>query len=104
MLATIADAYKVAQMGGVSLSPGHAFYLATRGGAHALDLDDRIGSIAPGFEADLVLLDLEATPLLAQRTRNAADLDSALFAMFMLGDDRAVQRTYVHGRCVSTRA
>ena len=93
MLATIADAYKVAQMGGVSLSPGHAFYLATRGGAHALDLDDRIGSIAPGFEADLVLLDLEATPLLAQRTRNAADLDSALFAMFMLGDDRAVQRT-----------
>ena len=104
MLATIADAYKVAQMGGVSLSPGHAFYLATRGGANALDLDDRIGSIAPGFEADLVLLDMEATPLLAQRTRNATDLDHALFAMFILGDDRAVQRTYVHGRCVAKRA
>ena len=101
MLATIADAYKVAQMGGVSLSPAHAFYLATRGGAHALDLDDRIGSIAPGYEADLVLLDMEATPIIAQRTRHAADLDAALFALFILGDDRAVQRTYVAGRSVA---
>ena len=90
MLATVAEAYKVAQMGGVSLSPGHAFYLVTRGGAQALDLDDRIGSIAPGMEADLVLLDLEATPLLAQRTRHAADIDEAVFALFVLGDDRAV--------------
>jgi guanine deaminase len=51
-----------------------------------------------------VLLDMEATPLLAQRTRNATDLDHALFAMFILGDDRAVQRTYVHGRCEAKRA
>ena len=100
MLATVADAYKVAQMGGVSLAPGHVFYLATRGGAHALDLDERIGSILPGLEADLVLLDLEATPLLAQRTRRADDVDAALFAVFVLGDDRAVRRTYVAGRCV----
>lgn len=100
MLATIADAYKVAQMGGVSLGPAHVFYLATRGGAHALDLDDRIGSILPGLDADLVLLDFEATPLIAQRTRAADDLDAALFALFVLGDDRAVRRTYVAGRCV----
>ena len=103
MLATIADAYKVAQMGGVSLSPGHAFYLATRGGAHALDLDERIGTLAAGFDADLVLLDLQATPLLALRTRNAATLDDALFATFMLGDDRVVARTYAGGRCVHVR-
>jgi guanine deaminase len=103
MLATVAEAYKVAQMSGISMSPGHAFYLATRGGAQALDLEDRIGSIAVGMEADLVLLDLEATPLLAQRTRHAADLDEALFALFVLGDDRAVQATYVDGRCVHRR-
>ena len=103
MLATVAEAYKVAQMGGVSLSPGHAFYLATRGGANALDLDDRIGSIAPGIEADLVLLDLEATPMLGQRTRHARNIDEALFALFMLGDDRAVRATYVAGTCVHRR-
>ena len=40
-------------------SAAHAFWLATQGGARALDLDDRIGSLAPGFEADLVVLDLE---------------------------------------------
>jgi guanine deaminase len=50
------------------------------------------------MEADLVLLDLAATPLLAQRTRHARDLDEALFAMFVLGDDRAVHTTFVAGR------
>ena len=104
MLATVAEAYKVAQMGGISLSPGHAFYLATRGGANALDLHDRIGSIAPGLEADLVLLDLEATPVLAQRTRQARNIDEALFALFLLGDDRAVLATYVAGACAHRRA
>ena len=103
MLATVAEAYKVAQMSRVTLSPAHAFYLITRGGAHALDLDDRIGSILPGMEADLVVLDLEATPLIAQRTRRAASLDEALFAVLMLGDDRAVRATYVGGRCVHRR-
>ena len=97
MLATMAEAYKIAQLAGVSLSPGHLFHLATRGGAEALDLDDRVGSIAVGMEADLVVLDLEATPVLAQRTRNASDLDDALFALLLLGDDRAVRATYVTG-------
>ena len=100
MLATVAEAYKVAQLSHVTLSPAHAFYLITRGGAHALDLDDRIGSILPGMEADLVVLDLEATPLIAQRTRRAATFDEALFALLMLGDDRAIRATYVAGRRV----
>ena len=57
----------------------------------------------PGMEADLVVLDLEATPLIAQRTRRAASLDEALFALLMLGDDRAIRATYVGGRCVHRR-
>ena len=103
MLATLAEAYKVAQMGGTSLSAGHLFHLATRGGAQALDLDGAIGSLLPGLEADFVELDCEATPMLAQRMRYAADLDDALFALFTLGDDRAVRSTWVAGRCVHRR-
>jgi guanine deaminase len=103
MLATLAEAYKVARLRGASLSPGELFHLATRGGAEALDLHHRIGGIAPGLEADLVLLDLDATPLLAQRVRYASDLDEALFALIVLGDDRAVRATWVAGRLVHRR-
>jgi guanine deaminase len=103
MLATLAEAYKVARLRGASLAPGELFHLATRGGAEALDLHHRIGGIAPGLEADLVLLDLCATPLLAQRVRHADDLDDALFALIVLGDDRAVRATWVAGRPVHRR-
>jgi guanine deaminase len=103
MLATLGEAYKVAQMGGTSLAAGHLFHLATRGGAQALDLEDCIGSLLPGMEADFVVLDLEATPMLAQRMRSAEDLDDVLFALFMLGDDRAVASTWAGGQCVHRR-
>ncbi|HEX4886238.1 MAG TPA: guanine deaminase, partial [Casimicrobiaceae bacterium] len=103
MLVTVAEAYKVAQMGGTALSAQHLFHLATRGGAQALDLDGCIGSLLPGMEADFVELDLEATPLLAQRMRYAADLDDALFALLTLGDERAVAATWAAGRCVHRR-
>jgi guanine deaminase len=103
MLATLAATYQVARLRGLSLSPGELFHLGTRGGAEALDLHHRIGGIAPGLEADLVLLDLAGNPLLAQRVRYAADLDEALFALIVLGDERAVRRTWVAGRVVHER-
>lgn len=98
ILQTLNEAYKAAQMNGYALSAGHAFYLATRGSAQALDLEDRIGSLAPGMEADLVVLDLKSTPLIAFRMKHAADLDEALFVQMTLGDDRAVRATYVAGK------
>ncbi len=97
MLRTMDEAAKVAQLRASPLSPGHAMYLATRGGAHALHLDDRIGSIAPGMEADLVVLDLRATPLMAARMRTVDSLDEALAVLMTLGDDRAVRATWVAG-------
>jgi guanine deaminase len=103
ILQTLNEAYKAAQMNGYALSAGHAFYLATRGTAHALHLEDTIGSLAPGIEADLVVLDLKSTPLIAFRMKHAADLDEALFVQMTLGDDRAVRATYVAGKRVYAR-
>ena len=58
-------------MAGARLSAVEAFYLATLGGARALALDDRIGTIAPGYEADFAVLDPNATPLLTLRNARA---------------------------------
>jgi guanine deaminase len=102
-LQTLNEAYKAAQMNRYSLSAGHAFYLATRGTAHALHLEDMIGSLAPGMEADLVVLDLKSTPLIEFRMKHAADLAEALFIQMTLGDDRAVRATYAAGKRVYAR-
>ncbi|HET7925661.1 MAG TPA: guanine deaminase [Rhodanobacteraceae bacterium] len=103
MLQTLNEAYKVAQLNGNALSSGHAFYLATRGSAEALDLEDTIGSIAPGMEADLVVLDLKSTPLIEYRMRYCKDLAEALSIQMTMGDDRAVLATYVAGKLAYAR-
>lgn len=61
-------------------------------------LDDRIGSIAAGMEADIVVLDMKSTPIIEYRMRQVRDLAEALFVQMIMGDDRAVQATYVAGR------
>src|SRR3954449_5796600 len=81
LLATMGAAYEIAQLGGRSLSAIEAFYLATLGGARALALGDRIGAIVPGNEADLVVLDPQATPLLALRNARAESTQDVLFAL-----------------------
>jgi guanine deaminase len=104
MLRTAAEGYKVLQLNGQSWPALEAFYHMTLGNARALSLDDRIGSIEPGKEADLVALDPCATPALAHRMETAAgDLDVELFALMTLGDDRAVRETYVAGEPVKAR-
>lgn len=103
MLQTLNETYKVAQLGGNPLSAELAFYLATRGSAEALYLEEKIGSIAPGMEADLVVLDLKSTPLIDYRMKFCDSLAEALFIQITLGDDRAVQSTYSAGKCLYNR-
>ena len=100
LLRVLDEAYKVAQLRGYSLSPLRAFYLATLGGARALDLEDRIGSFREGREADFVVLDPAATPLLARRTGATRTLAERLFLLATLGDDRVIERTYVAGKAM----
>jgi guanine deaminase len=103
MLRTLDESYKVCQLGGQTLSPFHAFYLATLGGAVSLYLDDRIGSFEQGKEADFVVLDPDATPLLARRMARTETLAEKLFAFMILGDDRAVLATHILGAPAHTR-
>ncbi len=104
MLRTLDEAYKVCQLAGHPLSPLRAFYLATLGGAASLYLDDRIGNFDAGKEADFVVLDPAATPLLERRLARTDTLAEKLFALIMLGDDRAVYATHILGRPAWTRA
>lgn len=103
MFHTLNEAYKVQQLQGESLSAFEAFYLATLGGARVLDMDDKVGTLAVGSEADFVLLDYACTPFMAYRQQHCKTLHERLFALMMLADDRALAATYVLGNKVYDR-
>lgn len=102
MLRTAGHAYEAALSRETALDPFRALYLATAGSAALLHIDDRVGALEPGQEADFVQLDPAATPLLARRTAGAT-LAERLFALQILGDDRAIRRTYILGECAWDR-
>jgi guanine deaminase len=104
MLRTMAAAYEVAQLRGQSLHPSQLWWLATQGSARALRAEDKIGNIAVGMEADLVVIDLASTPAIAQASARAGDLWQALFPTIMMGDDRAVAEVWVGGRKLQSRS
>jgi guanine deaminase len=104
LLRTLADAYKVAQLSRHPLSPLRAFYLATLAGARALGLDHRIGRFAAGLEADFVVLDVHATPLIARRIAQSRTLREKLLVLMTLGDDRVIANTFILGRQVHAAA
>ncbi|MDP3962199.1 MAG: guanine deaminase [Pseudorhodobacter sp.] len=98
MLRTMAAAYEVAQLRGHALHPACLWWLATVGSARALHADHLIGNIAPGMEADMVVIDLASTAAIEQATRRAGDIWQALFPTIMMGDDRAVRAVWIGGK------
>ena len=100
MLRTLDEARKVARLQGEDLHPLRAFYLATLGAARCLKLEDRIGTLDLGREADFIVLDLQSTELMARRTASARSLSDLLRILMTLGDDRAIKATYILGRQV----
>lgn len=102
-LQSLNEAYKVMQLQGKKLDPFKSLYLATLGGANALYLDDKLGNFLPGKDADFLVLDYNATPLISYRMQQARSLEERLFALTMLGDDRAVKETFAAGVSVHQR-
>lgn len=98
---TMLAAYYVGREGqtkpGVSLSPQHLWWQHTAGAAQALGLAGVIGNLRPGCEADFVVLNPSATPLLARKIANARNLDELLFSLIVLGDDRVVEQVWADG-------
>jgi len=100
VIKTLADAMRVQQLRGEPLCPLTAFYLATLGGARALQLDQYVGSLQPGREADFLLLDASVQPELGVRLEAAATLEERLALLILLGDDRLVREVNILGERV----
>ncbi len=103
MLQTMSEAYKMAQMRGISVTAAQSFFLATLGSAQALGIDNCVGKLEAGYAADIAVLDPRATPLLELRADVAKSLDELLFALMICADDRAIEATYVAGELVYER-
>lgn len=103
MLQTMSEAYKMAQLQGISLTAAQSYFLATLGSARALGIDDRVGKLQPGYAADIAVLDPRATPLLELRAEVAESIDELLFALMICADDRAIAATYVAGELAHER-
>ena len=98
MLHTLAGAYQAALLRNVHLGAHDLFHSATRGNAKLLGLEEEIGSLEPGRWADIVVLDPAATPVMRDRHALSENLEDTLYALALLGDDRAVRAVFVAGR------
>ena len=103
LLQTMNEAYKMAQLGKISVTAIQSFYLATLGSAEALGMADRVGTLQVGHDADIIVLDPRATPLLELRSEVAESFEELLFALMICADDRAIEATYVAGETVYLR-
>jgi guanine deaminase len=97
MLRTMDEGYKVIAQHGEKLNPLASFWQLTAGNAAALSIEDRVGRLEAGKEADMVVLNAGATPAMRLRKERVSTLAEELFLLQTLGDDRTVVETYVAG-------
>ena len=114
MLKTLSEAYKV-----ISLEQNNkktkrqfgsfeGFYQGTLGAAKSLYLEDKIGKLESGYEADFIVIDFKPDTLQDLRIRKIEEskksdlekLEEKLFALMMMGDDRNIKATFVNGKKV----
>ncbi|KAG7092692.1 hypothetical protein E1B28_009023 [Marasmius oreades] len=86
------------------LSVASLLYLATLGGARVCDLEDRVGSFAPGKCFDALIVDVRnvtGNPCLwgvDVGPEMTTSLDTMLERFIFCGDDRNISSVYVQGR------
>lgn len=102
MLRVMDDAYKVAMLTGYKLPTMLRWYLCTLGAARALQLNDKIGNFEQGKEADFIVIDPNATPLLRYRNHQVDSIFELLFIIMSLADERNLAATYIMGHCAYT--
>lgn len=102
MLRTMDEGYKVIALNGEKLNPLASFWQITRGNAEALSLSERVGTLEPGTDADIVVLNARATPVMELRMERVETLAEELFLLQTLADDRAIVETYVSGKAVKS--
>ncbi len=103
MLTTMGEAYKLQMLNGYKPSAHELFHMATRGNAGVLHLGDEVGSLDKGKWADIIVLDPEATPVLKSRNELSQSVEDQIFALAILGDDRAIRATFIAGKKVHDR-
>ena len=82
-----------------TLPLARALYIATRGSARVVGLGDRIGHLAPGFEGDVILIDmsgahcqpLHSIPAALVYSTRASDVRSVVVGGRVVMRDRALQ-------------
>lgn len=87
------------------LRPNEALYLATLGGARALGKEDKIGTLDPGKEADLCVVDITSLMPYPQDGRALDELsaDDLVALCVYRGGPHGNLATYVRGSCIYER-
>jgi len=101
------QAYFIQQLlgpAGLRLTPVQLLYLATRAGARALGLGDRVGDLAVGKDFDAVWLRPADKSTLAVNLRHARDTADALARIFALATPADVAGVWVRGLRVESAA
>ena len=104
MFRTMAATYEIAQLKGFSVHPSQLYWLATVGSSISLGIEDKVGNIRKGLEADLVVVNLSSTPVIQNRVNEAKDNWEEIFPTIMLGDDRAIETVWVSGKEIKRRS
>jgi guanine deaminase len=81
------------------ISPRELFYLSTLAGAEALHLEERIGSLSTGKDADFIVVDPARKSGVVEHILQQPT-DEILGAMIYMGDDRMIVSTFVRGLAI----